>query len=57
MFALASMIAGAEANFVMLNWGKYSGVNNKSDSPRFETKEREKPRRSGLGWTRNVQQS
>lgn len=51
MLALASRIAGAEANVVMLNCGKYSGVYNQSNSPRFETKEREEPRRNGLGRT------
>lgn len=37
-FTIASMIAGAEANVVMLNYGKYSGVFQRCDSPRFETR-------------------
>lgn len=51
MFALVSMIAGAEANIVMLNYGKYSGVYDRSSSPRFKTKKREEPRKNGLSWT------
>ncbi len=37
-FMIASTIAGAEANVVMLNYGKYSGVFQRCDSPRFETR-------------------
>lgn len=50
-FTTASTIAGAEANIVMLNYGKYSGVFQRCDSPRYETEEREEPRRNRLGWT------
>lgn len=37
-FTIASIIAGAEAKVVMLNYGKYSGVSQRCDSPRFKTR-------------------